>query len=125
MSKLAKAINATVTDDVKAARNLKLNYLDVSKTVSEEKYPRLAKKYEIGVKLAASCWLDERVGANASYQDMLFSVKRAMIEEVFGEFRPLIIEMRRSLYDEDTQRVRTLLARLEEQMFTDGVEESY
>jgi hypothetical protein len=56
---------------------------------------------------------------------MLFSVKRAMIEEVFGEFRPLIIEMRRSLYDEDTQRVRTLLARLEEQMFTDGVEESY
>ena len=123
MSKLAKAINATVTGDVKATRDLKLNYLEVSKTVSEAEYPRLAKKYKIGVKLETSCWLDERVGAHSSYQDMLFSVKRAMIEEVFGEFRPLIIEMRRALYDEDTQRVRTLLAWLEEQMFTDGVEE--
>jgi uncharacterized protein (DUF1810 family) len=120
MSKLAKAINSTLTGDVKAARNLKLNYLDVSRTVSDVDHLRLAKKYKIGVKLETSCWLEEGLVADA-YHEMLFSVKRAMIEEVFGEFRPLIIEMRSALYDEDTRRVRTLLAQLEEQMFTDGV----
>ena len=44
-----------------------------------------------------------------------------MIEEVFGEFRPMIIEMRAALYDEDTSRVRRLLAEMEHSMFADGI----
>ena len=35
MSKLAKAIDATLTGDVKLARSLKLNYLQVEKTSQE------------------------------------------------------------------------------------------
>jgi hypothetical protein len=35
-----------------------------------------------------------------------------VIEEVFGEFRPMIIEMRSALYDDDKTRIRGLLAEL-------------
>ena len=55
------------------------------------------------------------------YTEALRDLKRAMIEEVFGEFRPMIIEMRAALYDEDTSRVRRLLAEMEHSMFTDGI----
>ena len=44
-----------------------------------------------------------------------------MIEGVFGEFHQMIIEMRAALYDEDTSRVRRLLAEMEHSMFADGI----
>ena len=55
------------------------------------------------------------------YTEALRDLKRVMIEEVFGEFRPMIIEMRAALYDEDTSRVRRLLAEMEHSMFADGI----
>jgi len=128
MSKLAKAITATTTGNVRAMRD-KLRYLEVTKSVSDvgsSFYPhKLAKEYRIQARFTAVAWLEDEISKTAqhdAFQEMLQTVKRGMIEEMFGEFRPLIIEMRVALYDEDTQRARTLLAQLEEQMFTNGVE---
>ena len=56
-----------------------------------------------------------------NYTEALRDLKRAMIEEVFGEFRPMIIEMRAALYDEDTSKVRRLLAEMEHSMFAGGI----
>ena len=130
MSKLAKAITATTTGNVRVARD-RLRYLEVTKSVSDVGSSfsphKLAKEYRIEARFTAVAWLEDEISKTAeqnhdAFQEMLQTGKRGMIEEMFGEFRPLIIEMRVALYDEDTQRVRTLLAQLEEQMFTDGVE---
>lgn len=118
MSKLAKAIDATLTRNVRASRDLKLNYTTINLLVNESvSTHNLSKELLLSVKIAKQCWYNESDDLN----DVLHDIKRAMIEEVFGEFRPLLIEIRGSLYDEDTIRAKTLLAELEDQMFRDGL----
>ena len=53
--------------------------------------------------------------------DAIKDIKRAIIEEVFGEFRPLIYDMRAALYDGSKADLRKLLGELEDAMFHDGV----
>ena len=52
MSKLAKAIDATLTGDVKLARSLKLNYLSVEK-ISQELHDPMFFEKRIGIMLRA------------------------------------------------------------------------
>ena len=130
MSKLAKAIDATLTGDVKLARSLKLNYLQVEK-ISQELHDPMFFEKRIGIMLRAkletkayvssSDCISSSAADHNNYTEALRDLKRAMIEEVFGEFRPMIIEMRAALYDEDTSRVRRLLAEMEHSMFADGI----
>ena len=54
---------------------------------------------------------------NVIVEETFNDIRAALLEQVFGEFRPLILEMRSALYDEDRHRIRTLLAELEHQMF--------
>jgi hypothetical protein len=119
MSKLSKAITASMTGDVRATRGLNLRYTDVSIHSSDH---ALEKQVLLQAKISTKAWIRESPLKGTSSEDDLFrqalsDVKRAMIEEVFGEFRPLIIEMRAALYDEDQTRLRTLLAELETKMF--------
>lgn len=116
MSKLAKAIDATLTGNVKASRDLGLRYVDVSKAVQDNPV-RLAREFLLSVKLSKRVFIEEHHDTNI----VLHDIKRAMIEEVFGEFRPMLIEMRSALYDEDLVRARTLLAEMEHSMFRDGL----
>lgn len=117
MSKLAKAIDATTTGNVREARDLKLNYLDITEETSIVSHYSLDKQYRIGVAFRQTIYISER----DNFSDAVLAVKRAMIEEVFGEFRPYIIEMQSALYVEDRARIRTLLAELENKMFADGL----
>lgn len=119
MSKLAKSIDATLTGNVKASRDLKLNYLDTS--IAFNPMP-LTKQIRFSVKLECDRFIEDSLIKNKNiYSEVLKDIKRAMIEEVFGEFRPMIIEMRSALYDDDKTRIRGLLAELEERMFNDGL----
>lgn len=118
MSKLAKALQETVTGNVRASRAPSLNYTDISLRVSNVPH-HLGKEYLLQATFQAVGWLDDsdvsgRVG-------MVYSLKRSILEEIFGEFRPYIIELRTALYDEDLNRVQTLLAKLENQMFQEGL----
>ena len=45
------------------------------------------------------------------------NAKRAVAEAVFGEFRPIIIQIYNALYDYDVEQARKLLSELEIQMF--------
>ena len=121
MSKLAKLIDATISGETRAVRDLCPRYIEVSHTVSDEilssvAYPT-ATMYTVGVKFNKSILIREI----SHLREATAYVKRAMIEEVFGEFRPIISEMRASLYEEDTTRVRSLIAELENRMFNDGI----
>lgn len=127
MSKLAKAIDYTFTGNRSFKEKPNLNYLDVKTATQNLGYPNIGREFMIGVKLQSTKWVDDsqliqsKENEPAITSEVLHDLKRAMIEEVFGEFRPLIIEMRSALYDKDTTRVRTLLAELEHQMFADGL----
>lgn len=124
MSKLAAAINSTFTGDVRAARELDLDFTSVK--VARTSTP-LARGLKLMVKFETTVWVDE-IYEPQSFENQqqverqaVFDAKRAMIEEVFGEFRPLILEARLALHQGDKYKVRALLAELENQMFVDGV----
>lgn len=116
MSKLSQAIDYQFTGNKSYLEKPKNNYLDVSTAVQDIGYPIIGREFKIGVKLQATKWVDDthliqsKENEPAIVSDVLHDLKRAMIEEVFGEFRPIIIEMRSALYDKDNTRVRTLLA---------------
>jgi hypothetical protein len=82
-----------------------------------------AKQVKVSAKFEYTGWIDcdikdgNRIDAE-KMADFMHNVKRSVIEDVFGEFRPLLIEMRTAIYDDDMTRVRTLLAQMENQMFT-------
>jgi len=106
----------------------KLNYLDVSVDVTKNPVSyKVATEVKVGVKLETKLWIDEldvdkTIGPNIDpIHEALYDIKRVMVEEVFGEFRPIILEMRAALYDSDKYRLRRLLAELENQMFVDGI----
>lgn len=122
MSKLSQAINYEFTGNKSYLEKPKNNYLDVSTSVQDIGYPSIGREFKISVNLKATKWVDD-TQINTSKEnvtiasDVLKDLRRAMIEEVFGEFRPFIIEMRSALYDRDNTRVRTLLAEMEQKMF--------
>ena len=118
MSKLAKLIDAAMTGDMRAARGLHPRYIDVTTSVSNElPLGAMSYTYTLGVSLRKVAVVLESIPIKEALRD----VKRAMIEEVFGEFRPIISEMRAGLYEEDTTRLRSLIAELENSMFNDGI----
>lgn len=129
MSKLAAAINSTLTGDVRAARELDFNFTSVKLACTNTP---LARGLKLMVKFETTVWVDEiyepQSFGTQSFgnqheieRQAVFDAKRAMIEEVFGEFRPLILEARLALHQGDKYKVRALLAELENQMFVDGV----
>lgn len=123
MSKLSQAIDYKFTGNKSYLEKPKNNYLEVSTSVQDLRYTHFGREFKIGVNLQATKWVDDSqlIMSNendpAIVSEVLNDLRRAMIEEVFGEFRPLIIEMRSALYDRDTTRVRTLLAEMEQKMF--------
>lgn len=120
MSKLAKAIDATLTGNVRATRDLNLRYTDIQAGVAPLDHLAtrlLSKEMFLSVKLQKKVWVEDGHDIEIAMHD----IKRAMIEEIFGEFRPMLIEIRGALYYEDTVRVRTLLAEMEQHMFRDGL----
>jgi hypothetical protein len=124
MSKLAKAIDYQRTGNVSALQNFGYNYTDIS--FRQEKAD-FSYEYKIDVKLSCRKWLDEtslistNENASSIRQEVYTSIKRAMIEEIFGEFRPIIIELQSAIYDKNLDRMRRLTAELEHKMFIEGL----
>lgn len=48
-------------------------------------------------------------------------VRRAIIEEVFGEFRMSIIEAKHAAYNRDNEKVLAALHKLDREMFSEGI----
>lgn len=110
MSKLSKAIDVVLQG--RAAPLKDFNFTEV--TTKWSPIDVTHKKYEIYAKLGASVILsaDEDQISNA-----VEAVRRAVIEEIFGEFRAPISELRVALYQADLSKARDLLAKLELKMF--------
>jgi hypothetical protein len=124
MSRLAMAIDYQKTGNISALSKLAYNYTDISFSQHKSGY---AYEFKIEVKLSTKKWLDEStlISTNendpAIRQEVYSSIKRAMIEEIFGEFRPIIIELQSAIYDKNLDRMQQLTAELEHKMFFEGV----
>jgi hypothetical protein len=124
MSKLAKAIVYQRTGNTSALQNFGYNYTDISFHAQKVDFVH---EYKIEVKLSTRKWFDETAlissneNASAIRQEVYTSIKRAMIEEIFGEFRPIIIELQSAIYDKNLDRMRRLTAELEHKMFIEGL----
>jgi hypothetical protein len=126
MSKLAKAIDYHTTGNLSAIQNFGYKHTEIY-IHTHDNIPKFAREYKIEVKLSAVKWFDPSAlidtGENepAIRKEVYSTVKRAMIEEVFGEFRPLIIELQSAIYDKNLDRMRQLTAELEHKMFVEGL----
>lgn len=122
MSKLAKLIDATITGDKK----LKLETKYITTELQSSKVTRdfgVAQAIKVGVKFEQVIYIDEyelTVNSDA-INYALKNIKRAMVEEIFGEFRTLLLEATAATYDSDMIRLRNVLAKLEQEMFYDGI----
>ena len=78
----------------------------------------LKQKFVLEARFQASAWVEqETANDSAKMNETIKEVKDHLIEQMFGEFRPIIIEMRCALHDRDSVRLRNLLAELEQKMF--------
>lgn len=122
MSKLAKAIKYSIHNNQVALKELDLKYTDVSKNVVEIPWSRVY-EVSIGVKLEAKGHVDTAVRPNFNpFEETLINVKRALIEEAFGEFRPLIQQLHVAIaYEHDLKKAQQLLTELDYKMFQEGL----
>lgn len=118
MSKIAKAITCQVNGHDYRSEPIKLDYTKINfETETISGTLGRAIKYRIGFKLETSALADE----NQDPSSMIEATKRAMIEEIFGEFRPLLYKLRASLYDRDLREADKIAAELDHIMFREGL----
>ncbi len=120
MSKFAEAFTAELTGDVKAKRMPRLK----TDMVHMPHHPfNLSKGLRISATFAHTAWLQDTINMSEgqAIAEAAKDIRRAIVEDVFGEFRPLLTEMRTALYDADETRLRSLIAELENRMFVEGL----
>jgi len=120
MSKLSKAINATYYRDKAVPSDLHLNCIDIDMTIEPvNTYEmRRYRVYDVRANFAVKKVVDFNGGNDYKiHNDTLKDIKTCIVEEVFGEFRQNIVEMRMALYQKDDSKMKDLLLKLEQQMF--------
>ena len=123
MSKLAKLIDYTITGDRKA-NSVNMLYTKAElQTGDVTREFGVARAVKIGVTFNQVVYIDEYElhKNNNAVTDAMKIIKRAMVEEIFGEFRPLILDAAAATYDADLIRLRNVMAKLEQEMFYDGI----
>jgi hypothetical protein len=121
MSKLATMITATQTGNKRAVQNTKYLSVDMNSQAIQGYHAEYQVRLSVNLTKDAFISDDMKASNTDIWKESLYHMRRAMIEEVFGEFRPLIIEARTAVYEKDFDRLRLLLAELENQMFVDGL----
>ena len=121
MSKFAAVIDATITGDRKVKP---LNHATVKLETGKVSMPLgICTAVKIGAKFENIVYIDDyemSINTDAMRQSLV-AIKRAMVEEMFGEFRPFLLEANAATYDGDMTRLRTILANIEDAMFRDGI----
>lgn len=118
MSKFAKMLNLTLTGQERAARSV-MRFADPSLDVTTKRDAfGVDRHYRLEVKLQTEFWLPAALLRNddTALERATATLRRSMIEEMFGEFRPLLYQLHEALYGEDLMQARELLTRLENEM---------
>jgi hypothetical protein len=76
--------------------------------------PLAKREYYLGVRLRIKGYADSDDGADMVHLKEM--CKRQILDEVFGEFRPLLRRLERAIYEMNFDDARTALADLENEM---------
>lgn len=126
MSKIAKLITATQKYPSEYAYNerpFRMEYAQVEDKLLTMPAPDRSVKYRIRTELGAEVWISEEAisGCSGAIDRAVYNVKRAVIEEIFGEFRQLITKLHIAAQDRDYEKLRVLVEELDHQMFREGL----
>ena len=113
MSKFARQLESIATGD----KIIKSGNSKVTLS-TQQSHNIVHEEYKLSTKFSVDFFMPH--GAE-NKEEIVRIMKRSMVEEVFGEFRPIIIQMHTAIYDKDTTRLATLIAQLEHEMFVDGI----
>lgn len=111
MSKLSKALIVYQTDNVKYEMP-SFKFVNFEKEFKNKS--SFLKEYTIRTQFKAVVYLDE---INPDSQ-VIERTKSLIIEEIFGEFRPLLNDVEIALYERDFNRAKGALRILREQIFS-------
>lgn len=120
MSKVAKLINAKLSRDALSYRDIRCQYVSVDSEISPLEYSQDIVKCKIGVNIETTVTVSND---GQIIKEALVTAKRAVLEEIFGEFRQLIADIEHANYDIDRQTVGKLIKTLRHEMFHAGVYE--
>ena len=116
MSKVIKLLKAYPTGRY---TDTPMKYVSAKVTTSND-YRDLDRQIEIRIDatVGAKVWLNDNLktlldDTNVAIRD----VQRSVIEEMFGEFRPLIRDLYMATYENDPGKIRALLHDLSRDMF--------
>lgn len=121
MSNLAKQLRAHDTGR-RYAETPAIPALSVLHEVRET--PELTKEVSVGIHLKGTVMVSDSL--SDAYDENVFTdairqLKRNIVEQVFGEFRPIIFSINEAQHKRDWAEATRLTGKLYEQMFVEGV----
>lgn len=85
----------------------------------------MAQEYLVEVRLGAAVLVNETVQRYEknphAFSDAIRSAKRKIVEEVFGEFRPLLYQISDAIHCRDWAEASRLVGAVHDKMFVEGV----
>lgn len=130
MSKLALKIQAEQLNDKRAApvaqRMIKVEQEFNNAASHDAVLMGIQSKYRLKVLFGTDIWISESPTSKMEKRDLVASAltdaRRAVVHEVFGEFRGILNEIRLASYEMDYGKVRELVSEMENRMFVEGLE---
>ncbi len=124
MSKIADAVFAKDLKEVRARPDSIVDEFSVKENFIEVVHFERQKHYNIGLTIGTSVWVNDYPGSRSKAENELHEAicnsKRAIIEQVFGEFRPILMKLEREIFNGNKSEALGLVRELEKQMFTVG-----
>ncbi len=116
MSKVIKAIESHQLNNCRIVEPMP-TYVSVNSEITKQDYTR-EYAYELSVKFSVKRFSrSTQIIDETTYID----AKRAIIEDIFGEFRPLLMQALHSTYERDFVATRDAIYKLEDKMFREGL----
>jgi hypothetical protein len=124
MSRLAK--NLVAFDTGRGfADVIAMPTLNIQEVVSDMP-DNTAHEYRLEVLVGASTLVNKSVTEQSDHKENVFTnairaTRRKIVEEAFGEFRPLIYQINEAIHARDWNEANRLTGKLYQQMFEDGL----
>lgn len=125
MSRLAKHLKPSSTGRRSIEYGLmpSLDVREMAANSAEAAAPTVLSEYAIEARLRATCLIDDRSAqqADSVWEDAVRSTRRKIVEEVFGEFRPMLYQLNEATHKRDWAAVNRGLRQIYDTMFEEGL----
>lgn len=119
MSKLKTELNAKVFPALGTKPISTMNYLEVRSSIEQLPFDE---KYVVEARIRMDATMTQDLLRDAPWmrQRVIEQMKQAIVEELFGEFRPHLHNLRFAIYKNDQREALDILNKLMEQMYNEG-----